>query len=95
VHQNSREENRRLFSSVHSALSRGGHLALRDIVMEADRTSPAGGALFAVNMLVGTASGGTFTFEELREDLEAAGFEAVRLLRRDAWMNSIVTARRS
>jgi uncharacterized protein Smg (DUF494 family) len=48
--------------------------------------------LFAVNMLVHTESGGTFTFDELREDLEAAGFTGVRLARNDQWMDSIVVA---
>ena len=52
------------------------------------------GALFAVNMLVGTQGGGTYTFEEIREDLEAAGFTDAALLRRDEGMHSIVTARK-
>ena len=33
---------------------------LRDIVMEPNRVEPVEGALFAVNMLVATASGGTY-----------------------------------
>ena len=40
---------------------------IRDIVMDATRTRPAGGALFAVNMLVATAGGSTFTFAELAD----------------------------
>lgn len=94
VHQNSREENRRLFSNVYAALEPGGTVAIRDVVMDPSRTSPLAGALFAVNMLVGTEGGGTFTFDEIREDLEAAGFEDARLLRRDPAMNSLVTARK-
>jgi len=52
------------------------------------------GALFAVNMLVATEGGGTFTFAELREDLEAAGFIQAAVLRADEAMNSIVVARK-
>jgi len=52
------------------------------------------GALFAINMLVGTEKGGTFTLDELREDLEAAGFREVSLARGDLWMNSIVVGRK-
>jgi hypothetical protein len=41
---------------------------------------------------VSTAQGGTFTFGELREDLEAAGFAAATLLRRHEGMHSLVAA---
>ncbi|MGQ9589138.1 MAG: methyltransferase [Planctomycetota bacterium] len=94
AHQNSREENRRLFLNTFRALKRGGAVAVRDVVMDPSRTSPAAGALFAVNMLAGTEGGGTYTFDEIREDLEASGFEDVRLLRRDPGMHSIVTAKK-
>ena len=92
VHQNSRQQNRALFDSVFKALVPGGRIAIRDILMDADRTTPAGGALFAINMLVATEAGGTFTFAELEEDLKAAGFADVAIARRDQWMNSIVVA---
>jgi len=92
VHQNSRHQNRALFDSVYKALAPGGRIAIRDILMDADRTTPPGGALFAINMLVATEGGGTFTFEELNEDLEAAGFADAAVARRDQWMNSIVVA---
>jgi hypothetical protein len=46
-------------------------------------------------MLVGTASGGTFTLDEFREDLQASGFSGVELLIQDAWMNSVVAATRA
>jgi len=60
--------------------------------MDASRTSPEAGAMFAVNMLVNTAGGGTFTFSELRDDLSSAGFSRVRFLRRGQWMDSVVCA---
>lgn len=92
VHQNSRAENRRLFRKVYRALVPGGRIAIRDIVMEPSRTQPVMGALFAVNMLVGTDGGGTFTLPELRADLTAAGFRAVKLAQPDPGMNAIVLA---
>ena len=70
----------------------GGRIMIRDVVMEPDRIAPPEGALFAVNMLVATASGGTFTMDEFREDLQASGFRDVKLLVKDAWMNSVVEA---
>lgn len=92
VHQNSRAQNRALFTKVFTALAPGGRIAIRDILMEEDRTRPLAGALFAVNMLVATEGGGTFTFAELREDLAAAGFAEVVLARQDEAMNAIVVA---
>ncbi|HUT01198.1 MAG TPA: methyltransferase [Phycisphaerae bacterium] len=92
VHMNSRAQNRELFGKVHAALVPGGRILLRDVVMDASRTDPPGGAMFAVNMLVNTPGGGTFTLGELSEDLSAAGFAAPALLRRDAFMNSVVQA---
>jgi predicted O-methyltransferase YrrM len=94
VHQNSRAQNRALFSNVFQALVPGGRIAIRDILMETSRIRPVAGALFAVNMLVATTGGGTFTFHELCEDLMAAGFTQRTVRRRDAAMNSVVVARK-
>ena len=92
VHQHAREDSRALFAKVHAALAPGGRIMIRDIVMEPNRIEPAEGALFAVNMLVATASGGTFTMDEYTEDLQASGFRDVKLPIKDAWMNSVVEA---
>ena len=92
VHMNSRAENRDLFAKVHVALTGGGRILIRDVVMDPSHTTPPRGALFAINMLVNTPGGGTFTFDELREDLEAAGFAEVQLLREDEHMNGVVAA---
>lgn len=94
VHQNSREQNRALFGRVAAALAPGGVIAIRDHLMEPSRTAPVAGALFAVNMLVGTEGGGTYTVDELREDLEAAGLHDVAVAHREPTMNSILVARR-
>jgi hypothetical protein len=45
-------------------------------------------------MLVATEGGGTFTFTELREDLMAADFADVALMRQDDAMNSIIVAKK-
>jgi predicted O-methyltransferase YrrM len=94
AHQNSRDQNRELFSKIRDALSSGGTLLIRDVVMNDDHTAPPAGAMFAVNMLAGTERGGTFSLTEYREDLEASGFSDVRLLREDPWMNAVIRATR-
>lgn len=92
IHINSREENERLFRKVYQALLPGGTIIIRDHIMSPCRTEPADGALFAVNMLVATRGGSTYTFEEIREDLEAAGFTRVRLIRQGERMDQVVEA---
>jgi SAM-dependent methyltransferase/DNA-binding transcriptional ArsR family regulator len=94
IHQHDRRHNRELFGKVFRALVPGGRIGIRDIIMEPSRTQPLDGALFAVNMLVATDTGGTFTFEELSEDLQAAGFVEPELRVKDEAMNSVVMARR-
>ncbi len=92
VHQNSRAQNRAMFAKVFAALQPGGRILIRDIIVDSSRTKPVGGALFAVNMLVATQGGATFTFEELKEDLAHAGFVKAKFLRRGEIMDSVVCA---
>jgi len=94
IHQHSRRHNRELFAKVFAALKPGGQVAVRDVVMDPDRTTPRFGALFAINMLANTQTGGTFTFEEIAEVLRAAGFVDPELAVRAEDMNSVVTARK-
>lgn len=60
------------------ALVPGGRLAIRDFLLEADRTAPREAALFALNMLVGTERGNCYTEAEYRGWLADAGFQDVR-----------------
>jgi ubiquinone/menaquinone biosynthesis C-methylase UbiE len=92
VHQNSREQNRRVLRKVHAALADGGQILVRDFVMDESRTRPPDGAMFAVNMLVHTPAGGTFTLAELGEDLVAAGFRNPGFLYEGRGMDSVVKA---
>ena len=66
-------------------------LIVRDYVMSDDHTQPPEGAYFAINMLVNTPGGGTYSFEEIKRDLEAAGFAEITLLHRGE-MDGLVTA---
>ena len=48
--------------------------------------------MFAINMLVNTPKGGTFTFRELSEDLLAAGFRKPSFLHKGEGMDSVIQA---
>ena len=78
VHQNFRSQNRELFAKVHAALPSGGRVLIRDIVMDESRTNPLTGAMFAVNMLVNTPGGGTFTFGETKRRPAGSRFRRPR-----------------
>jgi len=92
AHQNSRRQNQKLFAKLYSVLEKGGMLVLRDVVMDESRTNPEAGALFAINMLVATEGGGTYTFDEFRMDLLNAGFANITLVQQDEFMNSLISA---
>jgi predicted O-methyltransferase YrrM len=92
IHQNSPEQNLNLFSKVFRSLGPGGRIVIRDHVMAPDRTSPKEGAIFAVNMLLGTAGGSTYTYDEIKDGLTQAGFIGVRLLQAGQQMDALVEA---
>ncbi len=94
IHMLSRDDSRLLYRKSYDALPAGGQVLVRDIVMDDAHLQPPSGAIFAINMLTGTAGGGTYSLSEIRSDLESAGFQDVRQLRQDAWMDSVVAAKK-
>ncbi|MDP1622567.1 MAG: methyltransferase [Bacteroidales bacterium] len=79
VHINSPEENQLLIRNGAEALNSGGQLVVLDHIMNDDRTEPAVGAFFALNMLVGTFHGDTYTEAELRSWMEDAGLTGIQV----------------
>ncbi len=80
AHINSPEENRALVRRAAAALNPGGRVAVQDFLMDEDRVHPLHGAFFALNMLVNTERGDTYTEGEVRGWMEAAGLsDIVRL----------------
>jgi SAM-dependent methyltransferase len=94
IHQNSPQENLDLYRKIHRALVPGGKLLIRDHVMDPCRTFPPQGTLFAINMLVNTRGGDTYTFDEIEDALETAGFHQVELMRKGERMDCLVEARK-
>ena len=77
IHINSFEENKNLVQKSYDALNRGGQLVILDHIMNEDRTEPAVGTMFALNMLVNTRAGGTYTESEIRSWMIDAGFKNI------------------
>jgi SAM-dependent methyltransferase len=77
VHSNSDAQNRLLIRKAAAALEPGGRVVVVDWIMTDDRTEPVAGALFALNMLVGTEAGDTFTEAEIRSWMTDAGLSEI------------------
>jgi ubiquinone/menaquinone biosynthesis C-methylase UbiE len=80
LHSEGAERSRQLLRKVFAALAPGGTIAIAEFVPNDDRTGPAQALIFAVNMLVNTEAGDTFTFAEISQWLKQAGFSNPRQL---------------
>jgi ubiquinone/menaquinone biosynthesis C-methylase UbiE len=80
VHSFPPEENRRLIGKAARALRPQGQVVVRDFLMNEDRTGPVSSALFALNMLVGTEAGDTYTESEIRGWMEESGLSDISRL---------------
>ncbi len=77
IHSNSFEQNQALFLKIGKALNPGGKIVVSDFIMNEDRISPESGTIFALNMIVNTPAGDTFTESEVRSWMQAAGMSFV------------------
>jgi SAM-dependent methyltransferase len=78
LHSEGEPRSRKLLKRVYEALAPGGTIAIAEWLPNEERTGPPNALIFAVNMLVNTDAGDTFTFGEIRTWLRDAGFENVR-----------------
>ena len=80
LHSEGIDRSKALLNKTFAALAPGGTIAIAEFLVNADRTGPVGGLIFAVNMLVNTDCGDTFSFEEISEWLTEAGFTDARTI---------------
>lgn len=80
LHSEGAERSRDLLRRSFEALAPGGTIAIAEFLVNAERTGPPSGLIFAVNMLVNTEEGTTFSFEEIRGWLRDIGFKKARTL---------------
>jgi cyclopropane fatty-acyl-phospholipid synthase-like methyltransferase len=80
-HMLSPEENLDLLGRCREALAPGGRVAIQDFILEPDKTAPRFAALFALNMLVGTRGGSSYSEPEYAAWLGKAGFQEIRRVR--------------
>ncbi len=80
LHSEGPERCQQLLRRILHALAPGGTLAIQEFMPDDDRTGPPQALIFAVNMLVNTEAGSTYTFAEMSAWLRAAGYVNPRLL---------------
>jgi SAM-dependent methyltransferase len=80
LHSEGATKGKALLKKTFDALKPGGTIAIAEFLVNDDRTGPPGPLIFAVNMLVNTEDGDTFSFEEISAWLKDAGFVDPRLL---------------
>lgn len=80
LHSEGKARSQQLLEKTFRALAPGGTIAIAEFLVNADRTGPLNGLIFAVNMLVNTDDGDTWSFEEIGEWLREAGFVHPRTL---------------
>lgn len=80
LHSEGETRSRDLVKKIYDALAPGGVLAIAEFLPNAERTGPLPALVFAINMLVNTEQGDTYSFEEISEWLTEAGFKDSRKL---------------
>ncbi len=80
-HMFSPDDNRSLVQRIFNAVAPGGRIVVQDFILEPDKTAPRAGALFALNMLVGTTAGNSYSEPEYANWLHDAGFTDVHRVR--------------
>jgi SAM-dependent methyltransferase len=80
LHAEGEQRSRALLKKAFNALAPGGTVAIAEFLVNDKRNGPPNGLIFAVNMLVATEDGDTWSFEEISEWLGDAGFVDARTL---------------
>lgn len=80
IHSEGEKRSRLLLHKTASSLAVGGTVAIAEFLVNESRTGPVNGLIFAMNMIVNTSAGNTYSFNEISGWLLEAGFGNVRQL---------------
>ncbi len=90
IHSNSLEINKNLIRKCFKSLNSNGKIIIQDWIMNNDRTQPTSGAIFAINMLVGTEAGDCFTEQEVTDMLTEAGFKNISRIEFESGLSQVI-----
>jgi ubiquinone/menaquinone biosynthesis C-methylase UbiE len=80
LHSEGETRSRELLKRVRAAMAKGGTIVIAEFLPDEGRRGPTIPLIFAVNMLVNTDEGTTYTFKQIATWLNHAGFRRPRLL---------------
>jgi ubiquinone/menaquinone biosynthesis C-methylase UbiE len=80
IHSMDSATNIELIKKPKTIIKTGGKLFIQDFYLNDDKASPANSAVFAINMLVNTKGGRTYTFKEVKGWLTEAGFKGAEVI---------------
>jgi O-methyltransferase/methyltransferase family protein len=78
IHGEGSKENQKLMTKLAANLDAGGRIIIKDHILDETRTNPPVGASFSLLMLLTTASGRCYSFNEVKSWFENAGLSRVR-----------------
>lgn len=67
-----------LLRKCHASLNPGGRVVVQEFYLDETKTGPLQGAIFAMNMLVNTPEGRTYSPKEISSWMKKAGFRAIK-----------------
>jgi len=77
IHSFGPEDNQKIIRYCAESLIPGGMLIIKDFYCNENRTAPHSSLMFAINMLVGTEKGDTYTINEVKSWMQSAGFHKI------------------
>ncbi len=80
LHSEGAARSKELLKKTFQSMAPGGTIAIAEWLVDESRTGPTPGLIFAVNMLVNTEDGDTFSFTEIAHWLKDAGFADARTI---------------
>jgi precorrin-6B methylase 2 len=80
LHSEGELRSRALLEKTYESLLAGGTIVIAEVLVNAERTGPLNGLFFALNMLLNTDEGNTYSFEDISTWLSDAGFVHPRML---------------
>lgn len=89
LHYQGPEANAALVRKAHGALAPGGRLVIKDRFLDANGTSPAWTAVFAVHIMVNTEKGRCYTIADAAQWLKDAGFTSIDELDRSTLVQGV------
>jgi ubiquinone/menaquinone biosynthesis C-methylase UbiE len=80
LHSEGEARSKKLLKRIYDALAPGGIVAIAEFAVNEDRSGPPNSLVFALNMLVHTDEGDTYSFNQMTQWLRQVGFGAVSRL---------------